>query len=251
MKVTILGCGASYGVPSLLKGFGKCDPQNPKNTRLRSSILIEEQGHTLLIDTPPEIRLELLRTKVKKIDALLYTHCHYDHIAGAEDVRNYTSQKNQVLDIYGTRHDLSAFKKEMSFIFNNPVPPTDLALHPLRFYTPFTIKGIGIIPIKQYHGLIFSVGYRIGKFAYSTDVKSMDQKGFELLKGIDTWVVECTTDHVTPGHVTLKEVLEWIQYIHPKKAYLTHLGTEWDYETLSQKLPPHTQPAYDGMEIKC
>ena len=120
MKITILGCGASYGVPSLLKGFGSCNPKNPKNIRYRSSILIEEQGQNILIDTPPEIRLELLREKVKKIDALSYTHCHYDHMAGAEDVRNFTYKQDKVLDIYGTKHDLTVFKNQMKFVFRKP-----------------------------------------------------------------------------------------------------------------------------------
>ena len=152
MKVTILGCGASYGVPSLLKGFGTCDPKNPKNIRYRSSILIEEQGQNILIDTPPEIRLELLRAKVKKIDALLYTHCHYDHMAGAEDVRNLTHKQGQVLDIYGTRHDLSVFKNQMKFVFRKPKNATSITLNPIKMYQLFDVKGVSILPIKQYHG---------------------------------------------------------------------------------------------------
>ena len=250
MKVTILGCGASYGVPSLLKGFGLCNPKNPKNVRYRSSILIEEQGQNILIDTPPEIRLELLRAKTKKIDALLYTHCHYDHMAGAEDVRNLTYKQNQVLDIYGTRHDLSVFKNQMKFVFRKVKNVASISLNPIKMYQPFKVKGVSILPIKQYHGSINSVGYRIGNFAYSTDVKKMDKKGFDLLKGIDTWILECTTNKETPGHVSLEEALDWIKYIHPKKAYLTHLGTQWDYDELSRKLPKNVKPVYDSMILK-
>lgn len=250
MKIKILGCGASYGVPSLHKGFGKCNPENPKNSRFRSSILIEEAGQNILIDTPPEIRLELLRAKIKKIDALLYTHCHYDHMAGAEDVRSLIKKQNKVLDIYGTKHDLSVFKNQMKFVFRNPQNTQTVKLNHIKIYHPFKVKGISVIPIKQYHGSINSVGYRIGNFAYSTDVKKMDKRGFDLLKGIDTWILECTTDKITPAHVSLEEALNWIDYIHPKKAYLTHLGSEWDYDKLSQKLPKNVKPVYDGMIIK-
>ena len=249
MKITILGCGASYGVPSLVKGFGKCNPNNAKNNRLRSSILVEEQGQNILIDTPPEIRLELLQAKVKKIDALLYTHRHYDHMAGAEDVRNFTRKLGQVLDIYGAKYDLNAYKNQMKYVFREAKNKGSVALHPVKMYQAFDVKGIEILPVKQYHGSINSVGYRIGNFAYSTDVKKMDKKGFELLKGIDTWVLECTTDKVTPGHISLDEVLAWIDYIHPKRAYLTHLGTEWDYDTLLRLLPKNVKPAYDGLKI--
>ena len=250
MKVTILGCGASYGVPSLLKGFGNCNPKNPKNTRFRSSILIEDKGQNILIDTPPEIRLELLRAKVKKIDALLYTHSHFDHMAGAEDVRNYTRKLDQVLDIYGTRFDLNEYKNQMRYAFKDKKHSDSVSLHTIRFYHSFKVSGIKVLPIKQYHGLINSVGYRVGSFAYSTDVKSMDKKGFDLLKGIDTWLLECTTNKVTSGHVDLKTALDWIDYVCPKRVYLTHMGTEWDYEALKKKLPKNIYPAYDGLKIK-
>ena len=170
-------------------------------------------------------------------------------MAGAEDVRNFTHKQNQILDIYGTRHDLAVFKNQMKFVFRKHQNAISVTLNPIKIYQPFEVKGVLILPIKQYHGSINSVGYRIGNFAYSTDVKRMDKKGFELLKGIDTWVLECTTDKETPGHPTLDEVLDWIQYIHPKKAYLTHLGSEWDYDNLLKKLPKNVRPVYDNMLI--
>lgn len=249
MKITILGCRASYGVPSLFKGFGNCNPKNPKNNRFRSSILIEENGQNILIDTPPEIRLALLQEKVKKIDALLYTHSHFDHMAGAEDVRNWTRKLNQVLDIYGSKYDLNAYKNQVKYAFKDPKHKGSVTLHPVKMYQSFKVNGTEVMPIKQYHGDIISVGYRIGNFAYSTDVKKMDKKGFDLLKGIETWILECTTNKITPGHITLEEVLDWINYVHPKKVYLTHLGTEWDYDKLKKQLPKNVQPAYDGLKI--
>ena len=250
MKITILGCGASYGVPSLYKGYGACNPKNKKNIRFRSALLIEENGQNILIDTPPEIRLELLRAKVKKIDALIYTHCHFDHMAGAEDVRNFTRKLGQVLDIYGARYDLNAYKNQMKYAFLEAKHKGSVALHSIKMYHPFEIGKMKVLPIKQYHGNVNSVGYRIGNFAYSTDVKRMDEKGFKMLEGIDTWVLECTTDKITPGHVSLKEALDWIDAVRPKCAYLTHLGTQWDYDVLSKKLPKNVKVAYDGMTIK-
>ena len=125
----------------------------------------------------------------------------------------------------------------MKFVFETPENMASVILNPIKMYVPFTVKGISVIPIKQYHGALISVGYRIGNFAYSTDVKFMDKKGIELLKGIHTWVLECTTDKQTPGHVTLEEALEWIAYIQPQHAILTHMGTKWDYDLLYKRLP--------------
>ena len=250
MKVTILGCGPSYGVPALSRGFYKCDPENPKNTRFRSSILIEENGQNILVDTPPEIRLELLRAKVKKIDALIYTHSHFDHIAGAEDVYNLSKRLNRVLNVYGSSYDLNNFKKQLEHVFKDPKQKNNIVLHPVKMHQEFAIKGITILPIKQYHGTVNSVGYRIGKLAYSTDVKLMDKKGWEILKGIDTWILGCVTDRLNEKHICLREAMDWIQKVHPKKAYLTHLGNELDYDELCQKLPPNVKPVYDGMTIK-
>ena len=250
MKVTILGCGPSYGVPSLLNGFNKCDPKNSKNMRFRSSILIEEKGQNILVDTPPEIRLELLRAKVKKIDALIYSHSHFDHIAGVEDIYNFTKKSNQILNIYGSRYDLNNVKNQLKHVFEDSKQKNNVILHPLKMHQIFNIKRINICPIKQYHGTVNSVGYRIGKFAYSTDVKLMDKKGWEILQGIDTWVLGCVTDKPNNKHVCLDEAIEWINKIHPKKAYLTHLGSELDYDTLCQKLPKNIRPVYDGMTIK-
>ncbi|MGN0919208.1 MAG: MBL fold metallo-hydrolase [Alphaproteobacteria bacterium] len=249
MKITILGCGASCGVPSLHKGFGICNPKNPKNNRFRSAVLIEEQGQNILIDTPPEIRLELLWAQVKKIDALLYTHSHFDHIAGAEDVRNFTRKQGKVLDIYGSKNDLKVYKNQAEHVFRDPQQKETVALHPVQMYHPFNVKGIDILPIKQYHGPINSVGYRIGNFAYSTDVKRMDPKGLELLKGIKTWVLECTTNKITAAHISLPEIKEWIELIQPQKVFLTHLGTEWDYDQMKRLLPQNVKPAYDGLKI--
>ena len=250
MRVTILGCGPSYGVPSLSAGFGKCSSQNPKNIRYRSSILIEEQGQNILVDAPPEIRLELLRSKIKKIDALLCTHAHFDHIAGFEDIRKWKAKEKKILDIYGRKDTLKELKDRNSFIFMGHKDKEWVKLHYIKMYHPFKIENVSIIPIKQYHGNINSVGYRVGKFAYSTDVKSMDKKGWELLKGIDTWVLGCVTDQMNNKHICLDEALKWIQRIKPKHTFLTHLGAELDYDTLCKKLPKNVKPVYDGMVIK-
>lgn len=250
MQVTILGCGPSYGVPSLYKGWGSCDANNSKNARLRSAILIEEQGKKFLIDTPPEIRLELLQAGVDAIDALFYTHAHYDHMAGAEDVRKFMEKKKQVLDIYGTRYDLNALKNQMKFVFKNPETAASVNLNCIRMHLPFSVHGILVFPIKQYHGEGLSVGYRIGDFTYSTDVKSMDKKGWNMLTGTKVWILGCNNDYLNSKHICLDEVLEWTKKVQPERVYLTHLGAKMDYDELCRKLPKNIRPVYDGLKIE-
>ena len=250
MKVTILGCGPSYGVPSLYKGWGTCNAKNHKNARLRSAILVEEQGKNILIDTPPEIRLELLQAGIDHIDALFYTHSHYDHTAGFEDIRKFMEKVHQVLNVYGSKYDLNELKSQANFVFNDPKSAATVSLNSIRMHVPFVFQGISVLPIKQYHGDVLSVGYRIGDFSYSTDVKAMDKKGWTILKGTKVWVLGCNNDYENPKHICLEEVLQWVQKIQPQQVYLTHLGAKMDYDTLCQTLPQNIRPAYDGLQIE-
>lgn len=245
MKARILGCGPSNGVPSLIRGYGLCDPSNPKNNRTRSALLLETGTKNILIDTDPEIRLQLLKAGNPQIHSILYTHSHYDHMGGAGDLRSLLYSNNRSLPIYLTEWDSERFKSSLKYLFKNNI----FELNYVVPYQDFFIDNIKIVPIKQYHGKNISIGYRINDFAYSTDVKSMDQEGFELLKGINTWVLGVVSPRENPKHIHLSEALKWIEYIQPKQAFLTHMGQKMDYDTLCQKLPQNIYPAYDGLEI--
>ncbi|MBQ4471878.1 MAG: MBL fold metallo-hydrolase [Alphaproteobacteria bacterium] len=249
MKVTILGCGPSYGMPSLTRGFGPSDPNEPKNVRTRSDILIEDKGVGILIDTGPEIREQLLRAGTPKIHAILYTHAHYDHMGGAQDLRNVAIEKNEVLDIYGTPKDMLALRRQMPYVFE-PSHQKTLSLHYIKPYKSFKIKHLEIIPIFQHHGESSSIGYRIGDFAYCTDVKKIDPEGWKLLKGVKTWVLGCVTTRVNAKHVHLPEALKWVKKLKPERTYLTHMGSKMDYKELKKTLPKGVEPCYDGMVIK-
>lgn len=252
MKIRILGCGPSYGVPSLSRGYGDCNPNNPKNKRTRTAMLLMTEQGNIVFDTGPEIRQQLIEAGTPKLDALLYTHSHYDHMGGAEDVRKalWNADANVPLPVYLTHADEREFRNLVYFAFR---PIAERSLFDIRIIKPyqeFEINGLKVLPIKQYHDENISIGYRIGDFAYSTDVKKMDEEGFEALKGIKTWILGVTTPSENPKHINLEEALQWIDRIKPERAFLTHMGTRMDYDTLCHKLPSHIRPVYDGMEIE-
>lgn len=249
MKITVLGCGPSYGVPSLYRGFGNCDPNNPKNVRFRTSMMLKDKENTILFDTGPEIRLQLLRAECAHLDAVVYTHAHYDHMGGADDLRKFLAEKEQILPIYLSAHDNKEFQDRLNYIFQTKSSEYYFDIKVIQPYVPFDVKGTKITPILQHHGDGFSMGYRIGDFAYSTDVKSMDEQGFEAIKGIKTWMIGVVTPNPNNKHVTLIEALEWIERVKPERAYLTHMGTSMDYDELCRTLPAHIRPVYDGMVI--
>ncbi len=247
MKIRILGCGPSNGLPSLSRGYGLCDPKEPKNNRTRSSALIQTNDHRhILIDTGPEVRLQLIGAGNPKIDAVLYTHHHYDHMGGADDLRSFTADRQQPLPIYLSAIDKNNFLKSWGYLLNQG----QMQLNVIEPFRPFFIGNTEILPVRQYHGTQISMGFRFQNFAYSTDVKTMDLEGFEALKGIDAWVLGVVSSRANFKHVHLSEALQWIDRVQAKRTWLTHMGQRLDYQTLCQELPAHIRPAYDGLEIE-
>ena len=250
MEVRILGCGPSYGVPSLSRGYGQCNPDNPKNFRLRSSILVRENETTILVDSGPEVRLQLLQAGSPRLDAVLYTHEHYDHMGGADDLRSVLTEGDYRLPVFLPETAVEHFRNILDYLFRGDTKgQTPFQVNIIRPYEPFEINGIRIIPIPQRHGDGFSMGYRIGDCAYSTDIVSMEEEGFEALAGIKVWILGVVTTVPNPKHINLDTARRWINRIKPEMAYLTHMGSRMDYEALIQTLPQNIRPAYDNMTI--
>lgn len=253
IKVTILGCGISGGIPMLGNIWGDCDPMNPKNNRLRSSVLVEIDNKKILIDTSPDLRTQFLDANIDWIDAVLYTHAHADHTHGINDLAPIGRRKKPI-PVYGDAITLEKLHKSFEYAFYMPPPAPTIYkpfLIPYVISPPsFMVDNLKVICFEQDHGFSTSLGFRIGDFAYSTDVTQLSEQAFEALQGVKVWIVDCLRYEPHETHSHLEKSLEWIRRINPERAYLTHLGIELDYDTLLGQLPPNVLPCYDGLKIE-
>ncbi|HUX80129.1 MAG TPA: MBL fold metallo-hydrolase [Alphaproteobacteria bacterium] len=253
MRITILGCGASEGVPIITGRWGECDPYNPKNRRSRASIVVEKGETTLLVDTSPDLRTQWLNTGLQKLDAVLYTHDHADHTHGINDLRPFTYQSKMPLPIYGDAETINSMKKRFYYAFPLEEVVPDIYrpfLSPNVIEGPFQLGNVSVTPFKQAHGYSTTLGYRFEKVAYSTDVVDLDEAAFKILEGIEVWIVDCISREPRISHSHLTKTLEWIARVRPRQAYLTHMSLQLDYDALMKELPKGVEPAYDGLVIE-
>lgn len=260
LTATLLGCGSSGGVPRVGFGWGSCDPTEPRNRRRRCSLLLEQDGPegrtTVLIDTGPDVRQQLLDADVKHIDAVLYTHEHADHTHGIDDLRVLALYQRSLVDIYADQRTASLLRMRFAYCFETPpgssYPPI-LTLNMMSIGEMVSVGGAGgfirALPFDQDHGDIQSLGFRIGNFAYSSDVNGLSSESEKFLQGLDVWIVDALRPQPHPSHWSLSEALEWIEKLKPKRAILTNMHTDMDYRALLQTLPEGVEPGYDGMRI--
>ena len=260
LKFTILGCGSSPGVPRPALGWGDCDPNNPKNRRRRTSFLVERRSGagvtTVLIDTSPDLREQLIDAKVDWIDGVLYTHEHADHTHGIDDLRSLFLKHRRRIEVYLDEHTATMMHLRFGYCFKSPpgseYPPIvgDNRIGPGR---EVVIQGQGgpitALPILQQHGDIASLGFRFGNVAYSCDLSGMPPDSAAALSGLDVWIVDALRYRPHPSHLSLSDALGWIERLKPKRAILTNLHADLDYEKLRREVPPHVEPAYDGISF--
>ncbi len=252
MKVTILGSGAAGGVPSISRGWGACDPANPRNRRRRPSIMVEEGGARLLVDTSPDCREQLLDAGVQSISGVLFTHDHADHLHGIDDLREVNRAMQASLPIFAAPEVVDSIRRRFPYVLGGVEEGQSIYKPMLDAHEidgPFTVAGLRVVPYDQDHGYCRTLGFRFGGFAYSTDVVNMPQASFDALAGVRVWVVGCLSFQPHPTHAHLDKVLEWISRIAPERAYLTHMTPSMDYDSLRARLPAGVEPAYDGLEI--
>ena len=254
MKFIILGCGSSMGVPRPDGFFGNCDPKIKKNYRTRCSALLKTSNQNILIDTSPDLRQQLLRHKIKKIDKVLFSHMHGDQTHGINDLRSfYISSKNQI-DVYADPFTSKYLKNSFSYIFRSYSReyPATLKLHklPKTFFTSNNKKKISVKSIKVEHGKVKSNCFIIDKkLAYISDVSDINKNDFKFLKNLKYLVIDCLWYREHPSHLNLDKSLRLIDTLSPKKAILTNLHSDLDYNELKKKLKKNIVPAYDGMKI--
>lgn len=260
LTITILGCGSSAGVPRVAQGWGACDPNNPKNRRRRCAILVEKPGAHLptrfLIDAGPDLREQLVQAGVERIDALLLTHAHADHIHGLDDVRPLTMAMHSLIDLYLDPPTWEAVRLRFDYLFKTPpgsnYPPL-LVPHVVNYGARFSHNGPGgpieAQSFRMNHGDIDASGLRFDNFLYTPDVKYFPQGCEKYLENLDLWIVDALRYKRHPSHLAVDETLELIEKFKPKRAILTNLHTDLDYEALKKILPPHVEPAYDMMRV--
>ena len=253
IEVTILGCGSSGGVPLIGNIWGPCDANDSRNTRRRVSILVKKNKKTFLVDTSPDLRMQMLDAKVKDVDAVLYTHSHADHVHGIDDLRAFCWQRkdNKPLPIYSDQYTIDQITNRFDYAFENKYGPAvpSLAANTISIGNN-TIQGVNVEAIKQIHGKGFSLGYRFDNVAYSTDVNNLPNKSMEQLKDLDLWIVDCVRYEPHYSHSHFDQTISWIKKLKPKRAILTHMGHWLDYTELKNKCPDNVEPGIDGMVIK-
>jgi phosphoribosyl 1,2-cyclic phosphate phosphodiesterase len=262
LAFTILGCSSSTGVPRVALGWGACDPHNPKNRRRRCSLLVErtdEAGkHTaVLVDTSPDLREQLLDAQVTWLDAVLFTHSHADHTHGIDDLRLLSLYKRRRIDVFADAPTSETLRARFGYCFETPpgseYPPI-LTGHRLEPHRTLTIDGAGgaiaVTPFVQTHGDMHSVGFRFGDLAYSCDLNGVTEASIPVLRDLEVWILDALRYAPHPSHFSVDDALKWIERIRPKRAILTNLHSDIDYETLRGQLPDNVEPAYDGMKIR-
>ena len=259
MRFTILGCGSSGGVPRLGGHWGECDPTNPRNTRRRCSLLIERESEggitRVLIDSSPDLRAQLLDAGVGALDAVVYTHSHADHVHGIDDLRMIVFNMRQRLPVWADGDTQNALYARFGYAFvqpkDSPYPPI---LDMNTIDGPFEIEGAGgtirLEPFQVNHGSIDALGFRVVDLAYLPDVAAIPEDVWPVLSGLDCWVLDALrrTPHPTHAHLALS--LEWIARAAPRRAVLTNMHIDLDYQTVEEETPAHVTPAYDGMILR-
>ena len=251
MKVTFLGTGTSQGIPVIACDCKVCTSENPKDNRLRTSILIEENNQTIVIDTGPDFRQQMLRENVQKLDAIVFTHQHKDHVAGMDDIRAFNYKFKKDMDIYCTAEVEEALIREFPYVFSAYKYPgvPEIKVHNIK-NEPFNINGIELIPIEGLHYKLSVFGYRVKDFVYLTDVSFVSEREKEKMKGAEVIVLDALrkTPHIS--HFTMEQAVELLEELKPKQGYLIHISHLMGmHNEVVDELPNFIKPAHDGLVL--
>jgi phosphoribosyl 1,2-cyclic phosphate phosphodiesterase len=261
LRLTILGCGSSGGVPRVGQGWGACEPSNPRNRRRRCSVLVDKQGTEgatrVLIDTSPDLREQLLDAAVGHLDAIVYTHDHADHTHGIDDLRPLTIQNKKRIDAFMDEATSRSLTAKFAYAFRTPpgsdYPPI-LTERRIESGEAFEVSGSGgaiaLMPFRLEHGGMDALGFRIGDLAYTPDVSAIPEEALPYLQDLAIWIIDALRMRPHPSHFHLDEALLWIERLKPRRAILTNMHNDLDYAELVARLPNHITPAHDGMVVQ-
>lgn len=260
LRMTILGCGSSPGVPRISGDWGACDPGNPRNRRRRASAMVQRISAagttTVVIDCGPDFREQMLSAGVRRLDAVVVTHPHADHIHGLDDLRGYYQEQRQLIPVHADASTHARILEAFDYCYVRPAGSdyAPIVRHAaIEAGEPFEIAGpggtIGFEPFRQTHGTIHSLGFRIGPFAYCSDVSDFPEAAIRSIEGTRHIVIDALQYRIHPSHLSLDQALGWIERFGTPAATLTHMHTPLDYATLCTALPPHVRPGYDGLVL--
>lgn len=255
MKITVLGCGGSGGVPLIGCRCAVCTSADPRNRRTRVSVLVESATTRILVDASPDLRQQFLREGVTTVDAVILTHAHADHLHGIDDLRSVNFHRGAPLDVWGDRETLRQATARFGYAFEAPRTRGGSwyapSLVPREIAGPLRIGDLEVQPFTQIHGgdRAPTLGLRFGRFAYSTDAQTLPETAFAALAGIEAWVVDCLQEAPNVAHSHLAQTLDWIARVAPRRAVLTHMNHSLDYAALAARLPAGVEPGYDGLVL--
>jgi phosphoribosyl 1,2-cyclic phosphate phosphodiesterase len=256
MRLTFLGTGTSFGVPQIGCACAVCRSTDPRDKRTRAGAIVESEGATILIDTPPELRLQLIAGGFSQVDAVVYTHEHADHINGIDDLRMFSVRQGHPLPVYGPSETLDRIRTSFGYIFDDAVRPYEgtskpsLEMRALEPGRPVQVAGTEILPLAFWHGHLRVFGYRLGRLAYITDVKAIPEVERERLRGLDVLVLNALWWRPHPTHLSIDEAIEAAQALGARRTFLTHLTHETGHADLARRLPDGILPAYDGLTVE-
>jgi phosphoribosyl 1,2-cyclic phosphate phosphodiesterase len=252
LHITVLGSGTSAGVPTIGCGCEVCASLDPRDNRLRPSILIRYAGHAVLVDTSPDFRVQALRAHIERIDAILYTHAHADHVLGLDDVRPFNYKQRSSIPIYGTADTLEAIQRVFRYAFDSG--PRESAVPRIDLHTldgsPFDLFGLDFIPVPLLHGSSTVLGFRFGHAAYLTDHSDIPEASKAKLQSLDVLFLDALRHRPHPTHSTVARALEWVEELQPRRAFFTHICHDLPHAATEATFPPHVRLAYDGLEIE-
>lgn len=250
MKVTFLGTGTSTGVPRIGCPCPVCTSDDPKNKRLRCALHLMYQGHSILVDTGPDLRTQALRYQINQVDSVLLTHGHADHLHGLDDVRCYCFGRDEPLPCYADQRTIERIERVFDYAFDNNAPSSTPQIDLRLIEGPFTVCGLDIEPLTVYHGRAPVLAFRIGDFAYVTDTNRIPDETMKRLQGLAVLVLDALRYKEHPTHFNIEQALEVVAALNPAQTYFTHMAHELDHNKTNAELPKGVELAYDGMVLE-